>query len=119
MLLLTFHCVCASLYGDPSQDSGHIARRATTLCIPQGWPGAARHVLVSLEAVQIVDPERLSSQNVNAVVVAYRLLPELCPAQVQQTEALPLSTGPTLSCSHAMVNRLLCVLVTRSWRVCV
>jgi hypothetical protein len=67
----------------------------------------AQHILVSLESVHLLDPETLSRQGVTAVVVAYRLLPELCPAEVQQTKPLRLSSTPLLPCSHAMVSLLL------------
>lgn len=74
----------------------------------QGFPSAARHILVCLESVHILDPDLLHHQGVTSVVVAYRLLPELCPAAVQQTAPLRLSNGPTLACRYARVRMLPC-----------
>jgi hypothetical protein len=84
------------------------ASHESTVCPVQGRPCAARHILVCLESVHILDAELLYHQGVTSVVVAYCLLPELCPAAVQQTEQLRLSNGPMLPCSHARVRTLPC-----------
>ena len=54
----------------------------------------------------MLDAELLQRLGVTSVVVAYRLLLELCPAAVQQTEPLRLSDGPILKCGHARVRIL-------------
>lgn len=76
---------------------------------PQDWPSAAKHITVCLESVHLTDPAILSSRGAAAVAVAYRLLPDCCPAEVQRTAALPVDSNASVPCNHAMAY---CLAVT-------